>query len=664
MRATIVAAWLVIFLGAVYQPGFAEPVDTHRALFEIFCPSDVWSKRGEKMTKESWPSAKALLPLAMWDKLEPLGQLPLKQRELAFLRLSENPETAPIHLGLRRFYLQQQYAGDKGYLWAGLTARQVTKAKAPEFPELSPSQLRRRGDNIVAKQGYIDYLIVGSGPAGSVLAYELSRAGFKTVLVERGSFVLPDSIDTREPPQLKVGGGAVPTQVSSILVRNGNAVGGGSTVNVDLAFAPTLPFVQDKIESWRQTGAISAGQWRPQDIARAYQWVVDKIQTRKLEHSEVNANNQILWDGAKACQLDPKLYDLNTLAHSDGRSNKRSAVNSLLLEAMTRKQNPLTVLPDLRAKRVVARYGQVIGVTFDKQKSWEHPSVWKQPNQLNLQDSHHYWMQARHVILCAGAQGTAEILLRSKLGGPDVGKGVILHPSLPLLGLFDRRIAALEGTPSSVYAEDNEDAQGLLYECMSGTPEYVAMMLFGTGQEIGDRLKNFNKLGGFGFLLVDSVTDENRVLLDSKGRVQVRYQLSDVDKERLRRGAKKAVQMMLAAGAKEVYLPSSEIRFTGTDASHLQAFRSVEDTEQIANEKFPKGQLNFEPARTILTSAHMQSTCKMGRVIDSNHQVQNVANLYVCDSSMFPTSVGANPMQTIYAIAKLFSEDLIAKRAR
>jgi choline dehydrogenase-like flavoprotein len=30
------------------------------------------------------------------------------------------------------------------------------------------------------------------------------------------------------------------------------------------------------------------------------------------------------------------------------------------------------------------------------------------------------------------------------------------------------------------------------------------------------------------------------------------------------------------------------------------------------------------------------------------------------DSSIFPTSVGANPMQTIYAFAKIFSDRLLA----
>ena len=36
-----------------------------------------------------------------------------------------------------------------------------------------------------------------------------------------------------------------------------------------------------------------------------------------------------------------------------------------------------------------------------------------------------------------------------------------------------------------------------------------------------------------------------------------------------------------------------------------------------------------------------------------------IANLYLMDSSMFPTSVGANPMQSLYTFAKIFSERLL-----
>jgi choline dehydrogenase-like flavoprotein len=48
-------------------------------------------------------------------------------------------------------------------------------------------------------------------------------------------------------------------------------------------------------------------------------------------------------------------------------------------------------------------------------------------------------------------------------------------------------------------------------------------------------------------------------------------------------------------------------------------------------------------------------------VVSTRQRVWNVTtraeipNLYVMDSSIFPTSVGANPMQSIYTFAKIFA---------
>jgi choline dehydrogenase-like flavoprotein len=39
-------------------------------------------------------------------------------------------------------------------------------------------------------------------------------------------------------------------------------------------------------------------------------------------------------------------------------------------------------------------------------------------------------------------------------------------------------------------------------------------------------------------------------------------------------------------------------------------------------------------------------------------RVWGKSNLYVIDSSVFPTSVGANPMQSIYTMAKVLGEAL------
>jgi choline dehydrogenase-like flavoprotein len=115
---------------------------------------------------------------------------------------------------------------------------------------------------------------------------------------------------------------------------------------------------------------------------------------------------------------------------------------------------------------------------------------------------------------------------------------------------------------------------------------------------------------------------------------------------------------MFKAGAKEVYLPTTENILGEADASvqlRPQVLTSPNQADAVAKN------LQFIPNRTIITSAHMQATDKMGSTADTSVVAQDfhvwgTRNLHVVDGSIFPTSVGANPMQSIYTIAKIFAD--------
>ncbi|MBV9269212.1 MAG: hypothetical protein JO061_23785, partial [Acidobacteriaceae bacterium] len=171
-------------------------------------------------------------------------------------------------------------------------------------------------------------------------------------------------------------------------------------------------------------------------------------------------------------------------------------------------------------------------------------------------------------------------------------------------------------------------------------------------------VKSFGHLAGFGVMLIDTVSPDNRLVLDQEGEPVIQYRLSEPDKARLRRGVAEAIRVMFMAGAKEVYLPSTEDVLHDYPDAHevhslvLTNIRQARSVEQ---------NLQFVPNRTILTSAHMQATDKMGAnaadsVVSREFRVWGTDNLYIVDGSVFPTSIGANPMQSIYTFAKIFAD--------
>jgi hypothetical protein len=585
-----------------------------------------------------------------------------QQRDRTLYLLQSCDANTPRHLAatVHNFYvvkgyggIQEQVTGVKINLFA--SAQYIEKHR----PKLPPSSLRydHEKHELLSENGSIDILIVGSGPAGSVLAHELRKHGERVLLLERGSFVVPGSMETRLIDDL------IDLHASldgTIRIRNGMAVGGGSQVNVDLCFAPTSDAIRNKIEGWRKAGRIAPNQFTQPELARAYEWVKQTIGTRTLSESEINANNRVLWDGAKRAGLHPRLYALNT--YPPGQSpypvtDKRSAESELLLKALEDRANPLSMVPDADVRRVLfdERDGQkrAVGVEVRARTPIPEDGVIADPNGLSIPAGETYTVHANTVILSAGALGSPSILLRSGLKNDQIGRGIILHPSMPIMGFFAQNIDVLSGTEASVYVDDKLVNEGYALESMADQPLYAAIMSPGPPAHTFEVFKNFRHLAGFGVMLIDTPASRNRIVLDSNGEPNIDYRLSDADKARFAEGVAEAIRVMFLAGAKEVYVPTTE---DVLDNGGQPVVLTKSEQAELVRRK-----LHFISNRSMVTSAHMQATNKMGAssadsVVARDFRVWDTTGLYVVDGSIFPTSVGANPMQSIYTIAKIFAD--------
>ena len=550
------------------------------------------------------------------------------------------------------------------------------------YPRIPPGWLTYDAatKTIRAKDGKIDYLVIGSGPGGATIASELQKAGKKVVLIEQGPFVVWGSMDTMSYPTLMYKNNVAATTNNGVLVRSGQAMGGGTTVNIDLAFSPLEGTIQARIANWIAQGWIDGRFYTQERIAAAYQWVRNAIGTREVTQCELNKDNLVLWDGATALGVNPSLYHLNRFPENLSPSTvtqKRDAARQLIRNAMEDTQNPLSVIPDMAVQEILftpADSGNVraTGVSLLANAPWTtYGNTIVDPCKLGIAPGTTVSILADNVILSAGTIGSSRILLNTAkktpvVNNPRIGEGMIMHPSVPLIGVFNERINLLEGLDSATFLDAFGVAPGFIFETMSGLPAYGALLIPGTGLEVYNRITRFNHSAGFGVMLVDTPSDGNRIRLNDDGSVALDYTLSDSDKSRFRVGVALAIRMMFLAGAREVIIPSNE-NFLGLDSfdpmvgSYLTSIGQADLVEK---------NLQFIPNRTLLTSAHLQATNKIGAsaatsVVSTRQRVWNVVtkeeipNLYVMDSSIFPTSVGANPMQSIYTFAKIFSERLI-----
>jgi len=71
---------------------------------------------------------------------------------------------------------------------------------------------------------------------------------------------------------------------------------------------------------------------------------------------------------------------------------------------------------------------------------------------------------------------------------------------------------------------------------------------------------------------------------------------------------------------------------------------------------------SIESPRLLLSSGIGNHFDQVGRVVDADHRVWGVPNLFVCDGSVMPTQGAANPALTIMALASRLAQRLAAGR--
>ncbi|MDX1920178.1 MAG: GMC oxidoreductase, partial [Candidatus Caenarcaniphilales bacterium] len=584
--------------------------------------------------------------------------------------LFKSPESheRKIAFSLRSIYLSKIYSSALGETITGYKPKQSAhpdidsylKKYTPNFIQKNLKLNQETSSIQDTEKNKIDYLIIGSGPAGSVLAHELSKSGKRVVIIDQGPLILPGSVINSKIPQLRENLGVRVSEDGGIIFRNGRAVGGGAAINIDLAFPPTDELVQRRIRNWKTNNIIPQELWTKEEIQIAYNWVEKQLGTRKANTNEINSNNLILWEGTKKLGLNPDLYFLNSYLPRTSPSQiyfKRSPVDHLLFKALAKPNSSLNLIPRFKVHKLLLDKNKILGAEGEILEYPQLVGEIQDPHNLSLQSKKQIKIYAKTTILSAGALGSASILLRSKIDNPRIGKGIIAHASLPVIGLYKQPIKNWEGIASTVYLDDFALNNDFILEATSSEPNDVVNLIPGNGEQIHELMKDYSHLAGFGVMVIDSPDESNQVTLNESLEPRILYKLFELDKNKLLKGLDLSVKVHFAAGAQKVVIPNFQF-FDGTRPNYVESLREWEAI---------KKNINFETFQNFVSSAHMQATCKMGKtkdisVVSPDHKVCDYENLYVVDSSIFPSSIGANPMQSIYTIAKIFSDKQLNKK--
>jgi len=113
----------------------------------------------------------------------------------------------------------------------------------------------------------------------------------------------------------------------------------------------------------------------------------------------------------------------------------------------------------------------------------------------------------------------------------------------------------------------------------------------------------------------------------------------------------------------EYGMPRPLVTFSYGDNDNSLIAHGVQKAQEILEA------MGGKPAFVIPDSAHLLGTCRMGNdpstsVVDGFCRSHDIPNLYICSASVFVTSGGGNPTETVMAIAARTADHLKDEAAK
>ena len=159
-------------------------------------------------------------------------------------------------------------------------------------------------------------------------------------------------------------------------------------------------------------------------------------------------------------------------------------------------------------------------------------------------------VRAKTVISAGGAFGTPELLLRSGINHPALGRHLHIHPAAWIGARYEEEVRGWDGVMQSYYV-DQWQPERILLEATFTPLSFGAQWLPGVGAAFSDRVANFGHIASIGVHLHD--LSEGRVGLTSNGSLRLSYRLLEEEARRIQFGIARAAEIHFAAGAMEVY---------------------------------------------------------------------------------------------------------------
>jgi len=275
-----------------------------------------------------------------------------------------------------------------------------------------------------------------------------------------------------------------------------------------------------------------------------------------------------------------------------------------------------------------------------------------------LSDGRELLVRARQVVVACGTIGSSVLLMKSRLGN-HVGSSFSCNAASPILARFNRTMNGFDEDQMTTFV----DTGRFMLESSFNPPIPFAAALPGWFLTHFDRMRALPRFSGAGAVVGTEPSGKVKrlaIMRDLLGPVS--FRLGDGDLAVLREALSLLAAVDFAAGADSIYL--------STFFDHELVARDF-----VTGGRVDQAKITAEIARRVtrpedltLSTAHPQGGNPMSDdpavgVVGTDFRVHGTRNLFVCDASVFPTSIHINPQLTIMAMAHHAWDSAIGRAA-
>ena len=478
-----------------------------------------------------------------------------------------------------------------------------------------------------------DVAVVGSGPCGAVVAYELARAGRSVVLLEEGPPFTPDDFvleGALSMTRTMREGGLRATRGFVMPTMQAIALGGGSLVNSAICVRPP-EFVFERWASGFELAHTSR-----KDLDPHYDAVGEFLGIAPTPENVQGARNLLF---GRAC--DALGYSHEPIARNV-RGCRGSGECFTGCRSRAKQSMDISYVPAaLRAGARVLTSVQVQRVTTAGRRATGVEGRVVAP--FRGTPSHRVRVEAKAVVLAAGCIATPVILRHSgnlANASGQVGRNLQFHPGVAVMGIFPEpthpAFGATQGWHSLHFLRE-----GFKLETLWAPPGVLAVRLPGLGLAFKEHLARISRAAVW-----DAIASCNRSLGHVAPRRRsmdpvLHYQIHPEDVKILQRALWVLAELFFAAGA-EAILPGVH--------GLPDEIRSPRELDALRQREIRANQI-VSAGNHVFSTTRMHGDPRRG-VVDELGRCHDLENLYIADTGIFPQCTSVNPMYTGMALAR------------